>query len=61
MVRWIATVGNYDYMFDYVFSLDGMVEVKVRASGYIQGAYYANNEEYGYRIHDALSGSMVRE
>ncbi|KFA62426.1 hypothetical protein S40285_06085 [Stachybotrys chlorohalonatus IBT 40285] len=58
VVRWIATVGNYDYMFDYVFSLDGMVEVKVRASGYIQGAYYANNEEYGYRIHDALSGSM---
>ncbi|KFA70945.1 hypothetical protein S40288_10237, partial [Stachybotrys chartarum IBT 40288] len=35
------------------------VEIKVRASGYIQGAYYANNEEYGYHIHDALSGSMV--
>jgi len=59
VVRWIATVGNYDYFMDYVFSLDGTIEVKIRASGYIQSAYYANNEEYGYKIHDALSGSMV--
>jgi primary-amine oxidase len=59
VVRWIATIGNYDYLFDYVFNLDGTVEVKARASGYIQGAYYANNGEYGYQIHDALSGSMV--
>lgn len=58
VVRWLATVGNYDYLFDYVFSLDGTIEVKVRASGYIQAAYYAHNEDYGYHIHDALSGSM---
>ncbi|TVY73173.1 Membrane primary amine oxidase [Lachnellula suecica] len=58
VVRWIATVGNYDYLMDYVFSLDGTIEVKVRASGYIQGTYYADNEDYGYKIHDALSGSM---
>jgi primary-amine oxidase len=30
----------------------------VQASGYIQSAYYANNEEYGFKIHDNLSGSM---
>lgn len=30
----------------------------MRASGYIQSAYYANNDEYGYKIHDNLSGSM---
>jgi primary-amine oxidase len=58
VVRWIATIGNYDYFFDYVLSLDGTIEVKVRASGYIQGAYYANNGEYGYKISDTLSGSM---
>jgi len=28
------------------------------ASGYIQSAYYAANGEYGYKIHDGLSGSM---
>ncbi|KAI9167809.1 Membrane primary amine oxidase [Paramyrothecium foliicola] len=58
VVRWISVVGNYDYLFEYVFNLDGTIEVKVKASGYIQGAYYAHNEEYGYRIHDALSGAM---
>lgn len=62
-VRSVSTVGNYDYTIDYVFYLDGAIEVKVRASGYIYGAFYANNparneDEYGHRIHDALSSSM---
>src|SRR4051812_44038112 len=34
------------------------MSVEVRASGYIQSAYFANNDEYGYKIHDNLSGSM---
>ncbi|CAK5278719.1 unnamed protein product [Mycena citricolor] len=57
-VRSVSTVGNYDYNFDYIFTLDGAVETVVRASGYIQSAYYAHNSEYGYRVHDSLSGSM---
>lgn len=32
--------------------------VSVRASGYIQSGYAAKNEEYGFNIHDNLSGSM---
>lgn len=40
-------MGNYDYNFDYAFYLDGTVEVTVRASGYIQSAYYYGNEDYG--------------
>jgi primary-amine oxidase len=58
IVRCIAVVGNYDYLLDYIFYLDGTIEVKVRASGYIQGAYYANNNRYGYRVHDFLSSSI---
>nr|XP_031863935.1 uncharacterized protein CI109_000579 [Kwoniella shandongensis]KAA5531007.1 hypothetical protein CI109_000579 [Kwoniella shandongensis] len=57
-VRSVSTVGNYDYNFDYVFYLDGSIETIVRASGYIQSAYYAANSEYGYQIKDGLSGSM---
>lgn len=46
-----------------IFYLDGAIEVKVRASGYIYGAFYANNpfrneDEYGHRVHDALSTSL---
>ncbi|GAA5903080.1 uncharacterized protein JCM6883_002688 [Sporobolomyces salmoneus] len=57
-MRSASTVGNYDYSFTYSFYLDGTIEVGVSASGYIQSAYYAQNEEYGYHIHDGLSGSM---
>ena len=62
-VRSVSTVGNYDYTIDYIFYLDGSLEVKVRASGFIFGAFYAANntkseDEYGHRIHDALSSSM---
>ncbi|KAI0484188.1 copper amine oxidase [Xylariaceae sp. FL0804] len=62
-IRSVSTVGNYDYTIDYIFYLDGTIEVKVRASGYIYAAFYANNpykneDEYGHRIHDALSSSM---
>lgn len=62
-VRSVSTVGNYDYTIDYVFYLDGAIEVKVRASGYIYGAFFANNpyknnDEYGHRVHDALSSSL---
>ncbi|GAA5930824.1 uncharacterized protein JCM15063_002470 [Sporobolomyces koalae] len=53
-----STVGNYDYSFTYTFFLDGTIESHVSASGYIQSAYYAANGEYGYHIHDGLSGSM---
>ena len=42
----------------YTFYLDGSIGVEVRASGYIQSAYYAKNHDYGYQIHDFLSGSM---
>lgn len=47
-----------DYMLNYEFYLDGSIRVEVRASGYIQSAFYANNQDYGYQIHDSLSGSM---
>ena len=57
-VRWVATVGNYDYLFDYNFFLDGSIEISVRASGYISAAHYLDNDEYGFKIHDALSGSL---
>lgn len=62
-VRSVSTVGNYDYTIDYVFYLDGAIEIKVRASGYIYGAFFANNpyknnDEYGHRVHEALSSSL---
>jgi primary-amine oxidase len=58
MVRTVYTIGNYDYMTTYQFSLDGSIEISVRASGYITSAFYASNDDYGFKIHDTLSGSL---
>jgi primary-amine oxidase len=57
-VRTISTVGNYDFMIDYNFFYDGAIEVSARASGYISSAYWDGNTEYGFHIHDQLSGSL---
>lgn len=35
IVRQIITVWNYDYVFDYEFHQNGMIEVKVSSTGYI--------------------------
>ena len=63
VVRSVSTVGNYDYTIEYIFYMDGTLEVKVRASGFIFGAFYSTNpekneDEYGHRIQNALSSSM---
>ncbi|GJN93972.1 hypothetical protein Rhopal_007035-T1 [Rhodotorula paludigena] len=62
-MKHVSTVGNYDYSFLYTFYLDGSIAVEVPSlimlsTLDIQSAYYAKNGEYGYQIHDGLSGSM---
>ena len=63
VVRSVSTMGNYDYTVDYIFYLDGTIEVKVRASGFIFSDFWTSNRtnlegSYGYRIHDAAATSM---
>ncbi|OBR12715.1 Amine oxidase [Colletotrichum higginsianum IMI 349063] len=58
-MRSIATVGNYDYMFDYSFHVDGSLEVVVRASGFIQASFYhPDQEQFGPRVQEATMGSL---
>ncbi len=59
-VRTVATVGNYDYLFDYAFHVDGSMEIEVRASGYLQSSpYYPDDEgEFGPRVYQATQGSF---
>ncbi|KAI3611759.1 copper amine oxidase [Moniliophthora roreri] len=59
VVRSIASVGNYDYIFDYTFQLDGTIEVRVSASGYIQGSYWDSTQDaYGVKIRDTSMGNI---
>lgn len=58
-VRSIATIGNYDYMFDYQFHLEGSLEVTARASGYLQSSYYYPDQKaFGPRIQVGTQGSL---
>ncbi|KAK3312611.1 copper amine oxidase [Apodospora peruviana] len=57
-LRAVYTVGNYDYMFDYAFHLDGSIETEVRASGYLQSSpYYKSQGRFGPRISQGTQGS----
>jgi primary-amine oxidase len=56
VLRTISTVSNYDYLFDYTFHLDGTIEIRVSASGYLQGGWWGNGEnDYGTRIRSTYS------
>jgi Cu2+-containing amine oxidase len=35
VVRWISTVGNYDYIFDWVFHDNGTIGIDAGATGTI--------------------------
>ncbi|RDW84682.1 hypothetical protein BP6252_02272 [Coleophoma cylindrospora] len=60
IVRTVSTVGNYDYTIEYIFYLDGAIEVKIRASGFIFSSYWSTGRspEYGFRIHDQVASSI---
>ncbi|KAL4225168.1 hypothetical protein ACF0H5_015860 [Mactra antiquata] len=60
VVRLSSTVGNYDYIIEWHFTLDGKIFTIVSASGYIQGTFWDDNnpfmgdektrDSFGYRV-----------
>ena len=61
ILRSAATLGNYDYVFEYAFYLDGSIHITVRASGYIRGSFWATNgasSSDGFHIYDNLCGAL---
>ncbi|ORY25514.1 copper amine oxidase [Naematelia encephala] len=59
VVRSVSTVGNYDYIFDYTFQLDGTIEIRLSASGYLQGGLWKPEQApYGHSIGPDAMGSL---
>ena len=53
VLRTVATVYNYDYVFDFIFYQNGVIEVKISATGYIFGVFYDSNmDPYAYPLHE---------
>ena len=56
VLRSISTVYNYDYVFDFIFYQNGVIEVKVSPSGYVWGAFIdSNTDPYGYKLYEHLT------
>uniref|UniRef100_A0A8C0ZNJ7 Amine oxidase n=1 Tax=Castor canadensis TaxID=51338 RepID=A0A8C0ZNJ7_CASCN len=59
VLRTTSTVYNYDYIWDFIFHPNGVMEVKMHATGYIHATFYTpEGLRYGTRLHKHLLGNM---
>ncbi|CAJ1075338.1 Hypothetical predicted protein [Xyrichtys novacula] len=59
VMRTITAIGNYDYMWDFIFYQSGSVEAKVHATGYISSSYLVDgNLKYGHQVADKVLGNI---
>ncbi|XP_078501471.1 amine oxidase [copper-containing] 3-like isoform X2 [Lissotriton helveticus] len=59
VIRTIATLGNYDYVFDFLFYSSGAIESRVHATGYISSSFYfADGNDYGNRVGEHTLGTI---
>jgi primary-amine oxidase len=61
VARMVASVGNYDYIFDWEFQTDGLIRVKVGLSGMlmVKGTPYDNINQVANK--ENMSGPLVSE
>jgi len=59
VLRSILTIVNYDYVLDYIFHQNGVIETRVMSTGYIFPSVYTSKENpYGFRIEERLAGNL---
>ncbi|XP_069502057.1 diamine oxidase [copper-containing] [Ambystoma mexicanum] len=59
VIRTTSTVYNYDYIWDFIFYLNGVVEVKVHATGYIHATFFTlGGLQYGSKVYDYVLGNL---
>lgn len=57
--RTITAIGNYDYMWDFIFYQTGAVEAKVHATGYISSSYLTEGSlKYGHQVAEKVLGNI---
>ncbi|KAM4012317.1 amine oxidase [copper-containing] 3-like [Anomaloglossus baeobatrachus] len=59
IVRAASTLINYDYVWDFIFYQNGVIEAKMHATGYISSSFYfADGKEYGSRVGEHTLGTL---
>ncbi|KAM8775837.1 diamine oxidase [copper-containing] [Rhynchonycteris naso] len=59
VLRTTSTVYNYDYIWDFIFYPNGVMEAKMHATGYVHATFYTpEGLRHGTRLHTHLIGNM---
>ncbi|KAJ3611180.1 hypothetical protein NHX12_021196 [Muraenolepis orangiensis] len=59
VVRTTSTVYNYDYIWDFMFYQNGVMESKVSATGYIHATFFTpNGLNYGTKVYNHVLGNL---
>ncbi|XP_060597494.1 putative amine oxidase [copper-containing] [Ruditapes philippinarum] len=59
VLRTIITVANYDYILDFRFYQNGVVEVKSMSTGFaLTNAFSEMEKKYGFQLHDNIVASF---
>ncbi|XP_045877157.1 amiloride-sensitive amine oxidase [copper-containing] isoform X2 [Meles meles] len=59
VLRTTSTVYNYDYIWDFIFYPNGVMEAKMHATGYVHATFYTpEGLRYGTRLRTHLLGNM---
>ncbi|KAJ0478136.1 putative primary-amine oxidase [Helianthus annuus] len=61
VARMVASVGNYDYIFDWEFQTDGLIRIKVGLSGMLMVKATPYENIYNISNTDDMSGPLVSE
>lgn len=57
--RTITAIGNYDYIWDFIFYQSGSVEARVHATGYISSSFKNDgNLQYGHQVAENVLGNI---
>ncbi|KAL1278226.1 hypothetical protein QQF64_024899 [Cirrhinus molitorella] len=57
--RTITAIGNYDYIWDFIFYQSGSVEARVHATGYITSSFKdEGNLQYGHQVAENVLGNI---
>ncbi|XP_030364263.1 membrane primary amine oxidase-like isoform X1 [Strigops habroptila] len=59
VIRSITTVGNYDYVWDFIFYQNGAIEGKVQTTGYTSSSFlHGDGLRYGNRVWEHTLGTI---
>ncbi|XP_060638785.2 diamine oxidase [copper-containing] [Anolis sagrei] len=59
VLRASSTVYNYDYLWDFLFHANGVLEARVSATGYLHASFFTpHGLRYGTRIQEHLLGNL---